>query len=75
MLSFGDHVPNDDSGRKKDKTEPGKEFGDFECGQVTGDERKIKDKQYIQVRKDGTDSYGYIEALDTLVRALKMYIK
>lgn len=37
--------------------------------------RKIKDKQYIQVRKDGTDSYGYIEALDTLVRALKMYIK
>ena len=37
--------------------------------------RKIKDKQYIQVRKDGTDSYGYIEALNTLVRALKMYIK
>lgn len=37
--------------------------------------RKIKDKQYIQVRKDGTDSYGYIEALGTLVRALKMYIK
>ena len=35
--------------------------------------RKIKDKQYIQVRKDGTD--GYIEALNTLVRALKMYIK
>lgn len=39
------------------------------------DVEKIKDKQYIQVRKDGTDSYGYIEALDTLVRALKMYIK
>lgn len=37
--------------------------------------RKIKDKQYIQVRKDGTDSYGHIEALNTLVRALKMYIK
>ena len=37
--------------------------------------RKIKDKQYIQVRKDGSDSYGYIEALNTLVRALKMYIK
>lgn len=34
-----------------------------------------KEKQYIQVRKDGTDSYGYIEALDTLVKALKMYIK
>ena len=37
--------------------------------------RKIKDKQYIQVRKDGNDSYGYIEALNTLVGALKMYIK
>lgn len=35
--------------------------------------RKIKDKQYIQVRKDGTDSYGYIEAIDTLIREIKMY--
>lgn len=42
---------------------------------VLQERRIIKDKQYIQVRKDGTDSYGYIEALDTLVRALKMYIK
>lgn len=33
--------------------------------------RKIKDKQYIQVRKDGTDSYGYIEALDTLYYRIK----
>lgn len=33
--------------------------------------QKIKNKQYIQVRKDNTDSYGYIEALDTLVRELK----
>lgn len=37
--------------------------------------RKIKDKQYIQVRKDSTDSYGYIEAIDTLVRELKVYQK
>lgn len=37
--------------------------------------QKMKNKQYIQVRKDNTDSYGYIEALNTLVRALKMYIK
>lgn len=37
--------------------------------------QKIKNKQYIQVRKDSTDSYGYIEALNTLVRVLKMYIK
>lgn len=42
---------------------------------VLQERRIIKDKQYIQVRKDGTDSYGYIEALNTLVRALKMYIK
>lgn len=35
--------------------------------------RKIKDKQYIQVRKDATDSYGYIEAIDTLIREIKMY--
>ena len=35
--------------------------------------QKIKDKQYIQVRKDNTDTYGYIEAIDTLVRTLKMY--
>lgn len=37
--------------------------------------QKMKNKQYIQVRKDNTDSYGYIEALDTLVRELKMYQK
>ena len=37
--------------------------------------QKMKNKQYIQVRKDNTDSYGYIEALDTLVRELKMYRK
>ena len=35
--------------------------------------QKMKNKQYIQVRKDNTDSYGYIEAIDTLVRELKMY--
>lgn len=35
--------------------------------------QKMKDKQYIQVRKDNTDTYGYIEAIDTLVRILKMY--
>lgn len=32
-------------------------------------------KQYIHVRKDNTDSYGYIETIDTLVRELKMYQK
>ena len=37
--------------------------------------QKMKNKQYIQVRKDNTDSYGYIEAIDTLVRELKMYQK
>lgn len=37
--------------------------------------QKMKNRQYIQVRKDNTDSYGYIEALDTLVRELKMYQK
>ena len=35
--------------------------------------QKMKNKQYIQVRKDNTDSYGYIEAIDTLVKELKMY--
>ena len=35
--------------------------------------QKMKNKQYIQVRKDASDSYGYIEALDTLVRVVKMY--
>lgn len=34
---------------------------------------KMKNKQYIQVRKDATDSYGYIEAIDTLIREIKMY--
>ena len=34
---------------------------------------KMKNKQYIQVRKDASDSYGYIEAIDTLVRKVKMY--
>lgn len=34
--------------------------------------RKMKDKQYMQVRKDNTDSYGYIEAIETLVRATKL---
>lgn len=37
--------------------------------------QKMKNKQYIQVRKDKTDSYGYIAAIDTLVRELKMYQK
>jgi len=37
--------------------------------------QKTKNKQYIQVRKDSTDSYGYIEAIDTLVRELKVYQK
>lgn len=35
--------------------------------------QKMKNKQYIQVRKDASDSYGYIEAIDTLVKELKMY--
>lgn len=35
--------------------------------------QKMKNKQYIQVRKDATDSYGYIEAIDTLIRKIKMY--
>lgn len=35
--------------------------------------QKMKNKQYIQVRKDASDSYGYIEALDTLIRVVKMY--
>lgn len=35
--------------------------------------QKMKNKQYIQVRKDNTDSYGYIAAIDTLVKELKMY--
>jgi hypothetical protein len=35
--------------------------------------QKMKNKQYIQVRKDASDSYGYIEAIDTLVRKVKMY--
>lgn len=35
--------------------------------------QKMKNKQYIQVRKDASDSYGYIEAIDTLVREVKMY--
>ena len=30
---------------------------------VLQERRIIKDKQYIQVRKDGTDSYGYILSL------------
>lgn len=54
-------------------------FEDMNCifkAEECGDLPALKtDKQYIQVRKDGTDSYGYIEALNTLVRALKMYIK
>lgn len=37
--------------------------------------QKMKNKQYIQVRKDNTDSYEYIAAIDTLVRKLKMYQK
>ena len=41
----GAHICHREKDRKEDKTEPGKEFGDFECGQVTGDERKIKDNQ------------------------------
>ncbi len=35
--------------------------------------QKMKNKQYIQVRKDNTDSYGYIAAINTLVKELKMY--
>lgn len=35
--------------------------------------QKMKNKQYIQVRKDASDSYGYIEAIDTLVKESKMY--
>ena len=35
--------------------------------------QKMKNKQYIQVRKDVTDRYGYIEAIDTLIREIKMY--
>lgn len=35
--------------------------------------KRYKNKQYIQVRKDNTDSYGYIAAIDTLVKELKMY--
>ena len=35
--------------------------------------QKMKNKQYIQVRKDASHSYGYIEAIDTLVRKVKMY--
>jgi hypothetical protein len=31
--------------------------------------QKMKNKQYIQVRKDNTDSYGYIAAIDTLVKS------
>ena len=35
--------------------------------------QKMKNKQYIQVRKENTDSYGYIAAIDTFVKEMKMY--
>lgn len=35
--------------------------------------QKMKNKQYIMVRKDSSDSYGYITAIDTLVKTIKMY--
>lgn len=55
---------------QEDKTENGDKGSDKKANEL---KQKMKNKQYIQVRKDNTDSYGYIAAIDTLVKELKMY--
>lgn len=55
---------------EEDKSSYGNKNSDKKAHEL---KQKMKNKQYIQVRKDATDSYGYIEAIDTLIREIKMY--